>query len=161
MIKINPLLFFFVLFSVLGFLGKWIRGQFGLNMVVLDPNLFFIILVAKFFGFKWLLLYLFFNVIVADVLTNLMSAGSFLNYVLYHIAPLIGIFIFGNMGMMVYGNIASIIYSVGYVFGRTVILPDDPFKVYSKAITSFIFTFLYISFFGPLFELLLNHLYFW
>jgi hypothetical protein len=156
LIKLNKVLFFLVFFSVFGFMGKWIRGQFGLKMVVLDPNLFFMLLIVNFFGIKMLVIYLFFNVLVADLVSGIFTIGSFLNYVLYHVCPIGGYLLFGSFGLTVFGNIASLGYSVLYAFFRTKVLPDDPFQVMSKSITSFIFTFLYIAFFGPLFYLILK-----
>ena len=161
MIKINKILFFLIVFYILGFLGKYIRGAFGLKMFVLDPNLFFYIIIVKFFGIKWLFVFLFLTVIVNDMVTGIFSLGSFLNYVLYHIAPIFAIAIFGNSSMRLYGNIASLIYSSLYFVFRTSFffpspLADDPFQVTVKAITSMIFTFLYIVFFGPIFQILLG-----
>jgi hypothetical protein len=155
LIKLNRTLFFLALFSVLAFAGKIIRGQFGLSMVVLDPLLFSTILISQFMGIKELVVFLFLNVFVADIVSGIFSPGSFLNYVLYHAAPLSGVLIFGGMSMMVYGNIASLVYSVSYAFFRSTLLPDDPVKVVAKSITSFIFTFLYITFFGPLFQVVM------
>ena len=156
LIKINKVVFFFVFFSIFGFLGKWIRGQFGLKMVVLDPNLFFMILMLQFFGIKMLALFLFVNIFSVDLITGIFSAGSFLNYVLYHVCPITAFLLLGGGSMNVWGNVASLLYSVLYVFFRTKVLPDDPFQVFSKAITSFIFTFLYIAFLGPLFTLIIG-----
>jgi hypothetical protein len=156
LIKINKTAFFFIFFSVVGFIGNWIRGQFGLKMVVLDPNLFFMILLVEYFGIPMLALFLFVNIFAADLITGIFSAGSFLNYVLYHVCPIVGFLIFGSLGIGIWGNIASLIYSVMYFIFRTKVLPDDPIQVISKSITSFVFTFLYIGFFGPLFNLILG-----
>jgi len=157
LIKLNKTVFFLVFWGILAFLGKYIRGNMGLSMIVLDPNLFSMILIVKFLGIKELVIYLFFTILVADLATNIFSAGSFLNYVLYHFCPIFAIAVFGGTNnMMLYGNIASLMYSVLYVLGRTFLLPDDPIKVWVKAITSFTFTFLYITFFGPLFSLLMG-----
>ena len=156
LIKINKVVFFFVFFSIFGFLGKWIRGQFGLKMVVLDPNLFFMILMLQFFGIKMLALFLFINIFSVDLITGIFSAGSFLNYVLYHVCPIAAFLLLSGTKMNVWGNVASFLYSISYVFFRTKVLPDDPFQVFSKAITSFIFTFLYLAFFGPLFTLIMG-----
>jgi hypothetical protein len=155
LIRLNKDFFFLGLFTFLAFAGKIVRSQFGLRMVVLDPLLFCSILIVKFMGIPALLIYLFINVFVADLVSGIFSPGSFLNYVLYHVAPIGGVLILGNLGMMVYGNVASLIYSGAYAFFRTTVLPDDPVAVTAKAITSFVFTFLYITFFGPIFQILM------
>ncbi len=152
LIKINKVFFFLGIFTALTFAGKMVRGQLGLSMVVLDPLLFFAVLIVKFMGIKILVVFLFFVVFFADIVSGIFSPGSFLNYVLYHLCPILGVIVFGSFtdNMLIYGNIASLIYSVLYVLGRTFIIPDDPIQVYAKAITSFVFTFLYITFLGPI-----------
>jgi hypothetical protein len=160
LLRWNPTLVFLIFFGIFGFLGKYIRGMFGLSMVVLDPNLFFFILIMKFLGVKWLIIFLFITLLSFDIITGIFSPGSLLNYVLYHICVIIPVVLFGNSSMMVYGNIASLFYSVMYIIFRTSFffpspLADDPVQVFSKSITSFLFTFLYITFFGPLFSILM------
>lgn len=156
MIKINKTVFFFIFFSIFGFLGKWVRSQFGLKMIILDPNLFFMILMLEYFGIKMLVLFLFLNIFAVDLATAIFSIGSFLNYVLYHFCPITAFLLFGSLGINVWGNIASVMYSVLYAFFRRTVIPDDPFQVFSKAITNVIFTFLYLTFFGPIFRLILG-----
>ncbi len=156
LIRINKDFFFLGLFTLLAFAGKIVRGQFGLKMVVLDPLMFCCILIVKFLGIKELLIYLFINIFVADMVSGIFSPGSFINYVLYHVCPIVGVLLFGNFNMLIYGSVTALLYSVLYGIARTIILPDDPVQVVSKSITSFVFTFLYITFFGPLFQLLMS-----
>ncbi|MEM4397966.1 MAG: hypothetical protein QW757_05080 [Candidatus Woesearchaeota archaeon] len=154
LIRLNKSLFFIILFTVFAFIGKHIRGQFGLKMIVLDPLLFCAILLAKFIGLKEAIFYALLNTVIIDFITNLASIGTFLNFFLYSLSTLSVVF-FGNLDMLIYGNIGSLIYSVSYAFFRTTVLPDEPFSVMMKSITSFIFTFLYLSFLGPLFSILM------
>jgi len=160
LLRWNQTLFFLIFFGIFGFIGKYVRGMFGLSMVVLDPNLFFYILIMKFLGAKWVFIFLFITLLSFDIITGIFSPGSLLNYVLYHVCVIPVVLLFGNSSMMVYGNIASLIYSVLYIIFRTSFffpspLADDPVQVFSKALTSFLFTFLYITFFGPLFSILM------
>ncbi|MEM3374550.1 MAG: hypothetical protein QXE31_05000 [Candidatus Woesearchaeota archaeon] len=154
LIKLNKTLFFIVFFTLLAFAGKFIRGQFGLKMIVLDPLLFCAIMLAKFIGLKEAIFYVLLNTVIVDFITNLASVGTFLNFFLYTLSA-ISVAFFGNFDMMIYGNIGSLIYSVLYYFFRTFVLPDEPFSVIMKSITSFVFTFLYLSFIGPLFALIM------
>ena len=156
MIKVNKPLFFIVLFSIFAFIGKQIRGQFGLKMVVLDPLIFCAVLLARFIGLKEAIIFIAFNTLIVDFITNIASIGTFLNFTLYSISVSTGVLVFGALDMAIYGNFASILYSILYYFFRRYVLPDDPIAVTSKSITSFIFTFLYITFFGPLFKLLMS-----
>lgn len=156
LIKLNKPVFFIVLFTILAFIGKQIRGQFGLKMVVLDPLIFCAVLLAKFIGFKEAILYIAINTLIVDFITNIASIGTFLNFTLYTLSVSGAVFIFGSLSMGIYGNIASLAYSILYYFFRRYVLPDDPVAVTAKSITSFIFTFLYISFFGPLFSIIMG-----
>lgn len=157
LIKLNKTLFFLSLFTILAFIGKFIRGQFGLKMVVLDPLIFCAILLGKFIGLKEAIVYIALNTIIVDFITNIASIGTFLNFFLYTVSTLISIIFFGaTNNMLIYGNIGSLLYSILYYFFRTLVLPDDPIAVISKSITSFVFTFLYLSFLGPLFAILMS-----
>ncbi|NTV22827.1 MAG: hypothetical protein HGA85_00440 [Nanoarchaeota archaeon] len=155
LIKLNKPLFFIVLFTVFAFIGKQVRSQFGLKMVVLDPLMFCALLLAQFIDIKSAIIYVAINTLIVDVLTNLVSIGSFLNFFLYTLSSVLSVMLFGSMDMLIYGCIGSLMYSVLYFFFRTTVLPDDPVAVTAKSITSFVFTFLYISFFGPIFKIIM------
>jgi hypothetical protein len=155
-IKLNKKLFFMVIFSALAFAGKQIRGQFGLKLIVLDPLMFLAIMVAKFLSLTDAVIFIALNTLVVDFITNIASEGTFFNFGFYSIGTVVGVSLFGGFNMMIYGNIASLLYSVEYVLFRFFIIPQDPFGSVMKAVTSFMFTFLYLTFFGPLLELLMT-----
>ncbi|MBN1502383.1 hypothetical protein JW930_02465 [Candidatus Woesearchaeota archaeon] len=155
-IIINKIFFFMGLFIIATFAGKMIRGQMGLKMVVLDPLLFSAIIITRYFGIKYLFLFLFITVFFADFVSGIFSPGSFANYLLYHLCPILSHLIFSKFSLMFYGNMASIFYSVGYFIVRTTILPDDPFQVISKSMTSVMFTFMYLLFLGPILNIILK-----
>jgi hypothetical protein len=152
---INKRVFLMAIFIVVTTLGKVIRQQIGNSMLMFDPLVFFSILIMKYWGFTYLLMFLFITVFVADAIAGHLTPGSFINYGLFHICPVIAYLIFGKTSLLVYGMITCVLYSVSYTFCRTVLLPDDPVAVYSKAITNVVFVFLYLSFFGPLFALVM------
>jgi len=162
LMKISKKFFFIALFTVFAYIGKEIRGRSGLKMIVLDPLLFCAILVAKFFGIKDVIIFVAINTLIIDFLTFIGSPGTFLNFFLFWISPVVAVVLFGNYSMLFYGTFAGILYAVLYFIFRTSFflpgnpLADDPFQVISKSITSVIFTFLYITFFGPLFSLLMT-----
>ncbi len=152
---INKKLFIMSMFVLLTFVGKIVRGQFGNSMIMFDPLVFFSILLMKFWGFSSLFLFLFLTVFLADAIAGNFTAGSFLNYFLFHICPLIGITLFGNLSMMVYGNFSAILYSAVYVPIRVKFLGGDPVQTMVKAVTNIVFVYLYIAFLGPIFEILM------
>jgi hypothetical protein len=152
---INKKVFLMAIFIVVTTVGKILRQQIGNSMLMFDPLVFFSILIMKYWGFSYLLLFLFVTVFFADAIAGHLTPGSFINYGLFHVCPIIAYVIFGKLSLLVYGMITCVFYSVSYVFFRTVVLPDDPIAVYSKAITNVVFVFLYLSFFGPLFALIM------
>ena len=101
-------------------------------------------------------IYIALNTLVVDFITNIASEGTFFNFGFYSIACFVGVTLFGNLHMMVYGNIASLIYSVEYVLFRFFIIPQDPFGSVAKSVTSFMFTFFYLTFFGPILKILMT-----
>ena len=156
MLKINKTIFFLVVFSVLAYFLKFVRGKFGLKPVILDTLHFSTIMIAKYIGIPQAILFVAFNTIIIDFLTFLASDGTFANFFFYCISSILGVVIFGNASPVVFGSVAALIYSILYFLYRTVVIPNPPFEVISKCITSFIFTFLYLSFFGPLIKLLMT-----
>jgi len=102
----------------------------------------------------WLTIFLFLTVFLADVMAGHFTIGSFLNYFLFHLYPIVGIVLLGNLPMIVYGNFISILYTILYVFIRINFLGGDP-TTYVKGVTNIIFVHLYIVFFGPIFELVM------
>ena len=154
-LMINKKFFLMSLFIILTFVGNIIRGQFGNSMIMFDPLVFFSIILMKFWGFSSLLLFLFLTVFLADVLANHITDGSILNYFLFHICPFIGISLFGRLPMVVYGNFTAIFYSFVYFTIRTKLMGGNPIETAVKAITNVLFVFLYIGFFGPIFEVLM------
>jgi len=156
MLKISKALFFFVVFSILAYILKMIRGKMGLKPVVLDTLHFSTIMIAKYIGIPQAILFVAVNTIILDFITFLASDGTFANFFFYTISSIIAVVVFGNASPLVFGSIAALLYSIAYFLYRTVVIPNPPFQVISKCITSFIFTFLYISFFGPLIKLLMT-----
>jgi hypothetical protein len=151
----NKKLFLMAIFIVVTTIGKVVRQQVGNSMIMFDPLVFFSILIMKFWGFTYLLIFLFITVFIADAIAGHLTIGTFLNYALFHICPLFAFLILGKLPLIVYGTVTAIIYSIAYAFLRTQVLPDDPIAVYSKAITNVIFVFLYITFLGPIFQLIM------
>ena len=152
---LNKKLFLMILFIFATTAGKMVRGQIANNMLMFDPLVFFSILMMKFWGFKYLLLYLFITVFVADLLSGGFSIGSFLNYALFHLCPLIGYVLFGRFSLFIYGNFVAILYSALYVPIRTKFLGGDPIATTVKGVTNVIFVYLYLVFLGPVFELIM------
>jgi hypothetical protein len=152
---INKQFFLMAIFIIVTTISKILRQQIGNSMIMFDPLVFFSILITKYWGFSYLFLFLFFTVFFADAFAGHITPGTFINFGLFHICPLISYFIFGKMSLFIYGNVTSVLYSIVYAFFRTKILPDDPVAVYSKAITNVVFVFLYLSFLGPLFALIM------
>jgi len=157
MIKLNKAIFFVGLFSIFAFLGKQIRGMYGLKLVVLDPLLFCAIMIGQFLGLKWVVIYIGLNTLIVDFVTNIASEGTFANFFLYSGSVALGVGLLGSLNnMMIYGNIASLSYSLTYYLFRTYVIPKSPMETIPKIVTSFVFTFLYMTFFGPLFKLLMT-----
>lgn len=157
LIKVNKAIFFVGLFSVFAFLGKQIRGLYGLKLIVLDPLLFCAILLGQFIGLKWMVIFIALNTLIVDFATNIASEGTFANFFLYSGSVALGVSVFGGLNnMMIYGNIASLCYSLTYLFFRTSVIPKSPMETIPKIVTSFIFTFLYMTFFGPIFKILMT-----
>jgi len=155
LIKLNKTVFFIFLFSIAAYILKYIRGMFGLKVVVLDTLHFSAIMLAKFIGIKEAIIFVAINTLAIDFVTFIASDGTFANFFFYSVSTAAAVAIFGNAPMILYGSIAALMYSVLYFIYRTVIIQNPPFDVISKCITSFIFTFLYISFLGPLFALIM------
>ena len=141
--------------SQLEFVGKIIRGQIANNMFMFDPLVFFIGLLMYFWGFKFLFIFLFFNVFLADAVSGGFTDGSFLNFILFHLSPLIADLLFHRFGLFVVGNATAIIYSATYFPIRTKLMGADPFATGVKAVTNVLFVYLYLTFFGPIFELIM------
>ncbi len=157
MIKVNKAIFFVALFSVFAYIGKQIRGQFGLKLIVLDPLLFCGIMLAQFIDIKSAVLFIAINTLIVDFLTGIASEGTFVNFFLYSGSISFGVLVFGGLNnMMIYGNVASLCYSVSYLLFRLYIIPKAPIESLAKVTTSFMFTFLYMTFFGPLFKILMT-----
>lgn len=156
LIKISKAAFFITVFTILAYIGKYIRGVFGLKMVVLDPLHFSTIMIAKNIGVKEAIIFVAINTLIIDFLTFIASDGTFANFFFYAGSSIFAVIIFGNTSPVVFGSIAAIIYSISYFLYRTLVIPNPPYEVITKCITSFIFTFLYLSFFGPLVMLLMT-----
>ncbi len=156
LIKINKTFFFLALFSILTYIGKYIRGMFGLKLVVLDPLHFCTIMVAKHIGLKEAIILVAINTLIVDFATSIASDGTFANFFLYSGSAVLSVFLFGNLNPVVFSSIAGILYSIGYYIYRTLVPTQPSFEVVSKCITSFIFTFLYSSFFGPIFGIIMR-----
>ena len=156
LIKFRKALFFIVIFTIVAYIGKYIRGMFGLKMVVLDPLHFSAIMMAKFIGIKEAIIFVAINTLIIDFITFIASDGTFANFFFYAGSSALAVMIFGNTNMLIYGSIAALIYSVSYFLYRTLVIPNPPFEVISKCITSFIFTFLYLSFIGPLLAIFMS-----
>ena len=152
---INPKTLILAIFIIGTIVGKMLRAQIADNMFMFDPLVFFSILLMYHWGFKYLLLFLFITVFVADALAGKISSGSLLNYFLFHFCPLISFLIFGKLGIAVMGNISAILYSVLYSYIRITYLAGDPIATTIKAVTNVVFVFLYISFFAPVFAFIM------
>ncbi len=152
---INPKTLILAIFIIGTVVGKMLRAQIADNMFMFDPLVFFSILLMYHWGFKYLILFLFITVFVADALAGKISSGSLLNYFLFHFCPLVSFFIFGRLGIAVMGNVSAIMYSVLYGYIRINFLAGDPIATTIKAVTNVIFVFLYISFFAPVFALIM------
>lgn len=155
-IKLNKSLFFLVVFSILTYLGKYIRGMFGLKLVVLDPLLFAAIMMAKHIGYKEAIILVAINTLIVDFATSIASDGTFANFFLFSAGAVISVMLFGGMNVVVYASIGGLIYAAGYFIYRTLVPTQPKFEVISKCFTSFLFTFLYASFFGPLLGLIMS-----
>lgn len=151
----NKKTFLMLIFIVVTTVGKVVRGMFGNNMIMFDPLVFFSILIMKYWGFTSLFLFLFVTVFIADAMSGGFSAGSFLNYFLFHACPLISYTLLGKTDLAIYGNVAALLYSVIYVPIRINYMGGDPIATTIKGITNVVFVFLYISFFGSLFGLIM------
>jgi hypothetical protein len=156
LMKFSKALFFISIFTIVAYQLKMIRGKFGLKMVVLDTLHFSAIAMAKYIGIKEAILFVFINTIIIDFLTFIASDGTFVNFFLYSASTAIAVFLFGNTPMLFYGCLAAIMYSIPYYIYRTFVVPNAPVEVVSKCITSILFTFLYITFFGPLMKILMT-----
>jgi hypothetical protein len=155
LMKFSKAWFFIVIFSILAYQLKMIRGKFGLKLVVLDTLHFTAIMLAKYVGYKEAVLFVLFNTVIVDMVTFLASDGTFANFFLYSISTVVSVFFFGN-NLLLCSVVAALMYSLGY-YGYRVIVPSQaPFEVISKCITSLLFTFLYASFFGPLLGLIMS-----
>jgi hypothetical protein len=155
-IKLNKTLFFMIVFSVLAYLGKQIRGMFGLKLVVLDPLHFSAIMMAKYIGLKEAIILVAINTLIVDMLTAIASDGTFANFFLFSGSAVLSVLLLGGTNVVIYSSVAALMYAVGYYFYRVLVPSQAPFEVVSKCITSFVFTFLYASFFGPLLGLLMS-----
>ena len=156
LIKLNKNLFFMVVFSLLAYAGKQIRNMFGLKLVVLDPLHFSAIMMAKYIGFKEAIILVAINTLIVDLVTSLASDGTFANFFLFSASAVVSVMLLGNTNVVLYCTAAALMYSVGYYYYRVLVPSQAPFEVVSKCITSFVFTFLYSSFFGPLLGLLMS-----
>jgi hypothetical protein len=156
LIKINKTLFFLIIFSVLTYLGKYIRGMFGLKLVVLDPLHFCTIMTANYLGIKEAIILVAINTIIVDFATQIASDGTFANFFLFSSSAVASVFLLGNMNAVVYCSFAGLLYAVGYYIYRTIVPTQASYEVISKCVTSFMFTFLYSSFFGPLMKILMT-----
>ncbi len=156
LIKINKTYFFLILFSILTYIGKYIRGMFGLKLVVLDPLHFCAIMVAKHIGLKEAIILVAINTIIVDFATQIASDGTFANFFLFGGSAIFSVAILGSTNVVLYSCFAALLYSIGYYIYRAFVPTQPSFEVVSKCITSFVFTFLYSSFFGPLFGLLMG-----
>ncbi len=156
LIKISKTIFFIVVFSILAYVLKLVRGKFGLKPVVLDTLHFSTIMISKYIGIPQAVLFVAINTIVIDFLTFIASDGTFANFFFYVFSSIFGVLVFDNTSSVVFGSVAALIYSILYFLYRTFVIPNPPFQVISKCTTSFIFTFLYLSFFGPLVKLLMT-----
>lgn len=155
-IKLNKTVFFFTIFSVIAYIGKYIRGMFGLKMVVFDPLHFFTIMIARFIGIKEAILYVAVNTLIIDFLTFIASDGTFANFFFYSGTSVLSVMLFGNLNIVIYVGFAGIMYSILYFLYRTLVVPNAPFEVISKCITSLLFSVLYASFLGPLLAILMS-----
>ncbi|MEK6916771.1 MAG: hypothetical protein AABW92_03425 [Nanoarchaeota archaeon] len=152
---INKKFFLMFIFIALTTVGKIVRQKFANSMFMFDPLVFFSILIMKYWGFSYLFFYLFVTVFLADAIAGHLTEGSFLNYFLFHFCPFIAYVFFGKFSLAVFGNVTAILYSVIYFFLRVNFMGGDPFSTGVKAITNIIFVFLYISFLGPIFNVII------
>ncbi|MFH2020753.1 MAG: hypothetical protein ABIJ34_05025 [archaeon] len=155
-IKINKTVFFILVFSVLTYLGKQIRGMFGLKMVVLDPLHFSAIMMVRYIGVKEAIILVAFNTLIVDFATAIATDGTFANFFLFSSSAIISVTLLGGAAPVVFCTFAGLLYSIGYFMYRSVVRTQSQFEVVSKVTTSFIFTFLYGSFIGPLLGLLMS-----
>ncbi len=156
MLKINKTLFFMVIFSVLAYLGKYIRGMFGLKLIVLDPLHFSAIMMANYIGIKEAVFFVALNTLIVDFATSIASDGTFANFFLYSGSAIISVILLGGTSPVIFCTAASAIYAIGYFIYRTFVPTQPHFEIISKCITNVIFTFLYSSFFGRLVQLLMT-----
>jgi hypothetical protein len=156
LLKINKALFFISIFTFLAYQLKMIRGRFGLKIVVLDTLHFSALMIGAFIGLKEAVFFVMINTLVIDFITFIASDGTFVNFFLYSASTVLAILIFGKTNMLFFGSVAALMYSVTYYAYRTFVVPNAPLEVISKCITSFIFTFLYITFFGPIMKILMS-----
>lgn len=145
--------FLIILFTLLTFLGKEMRTALNINFMMFDPLVFFSILILKYMDFLSFIIFLFITVFLADAKAGNFTPGSFLNYFLFNICPIVGLFVFPN-NLMAYGMFTAVLYSLLYAPIRVNFLSGDPFQTWAKAITNIVFVYLYLVFLGPLFELI-------
>jgi hypothetical protein len=156
LIKLSKGLFFIIIFTYITYMGKQIRGAYGLKMVVLDPLIFCSVLLATYVDLKSAVIFILLNTIIIDFITNIASEGTFFNFVFFSIGTLVGVGLFSNLGLMISGTISAFLYSLMYWSFRTFVIPNPPHEVISKVVTSFMFTFFYLTMLGPLFNLIMS-----
>ena len=156
MLKINKTIFFIVVFSVLAYLGKQIRGMFGLKLIVLDPLHFSAIMMAHYIGIKEAVFFVALNTLIVDFATQIASEGTFANFFLYSGTAAISVILLSGTNPVIFCTAASLMYATGYYFFRILVPTQPQYEIISKCITNVLFTFLYSSFFGPLIKLLMT-----
>jgi len=130
--------------------------MFGLKLIVLDTLHFSAIMTAKYLGIKEAILLVAINTLIIDFLTFIATDGTFANFFIYSFTSVFAVSVFGNLNVMIFGSVAALMYSFLYFFYRQLVPSQAPFEVITKCITSFIFTFLYCSFFGPILGILMR-----
>lgn len=156
LLKINKTLFYISFFTFLAYQLKMIRGRFGLKIVVLDTLHFSAVMIGRFIGIKEAVIFILINTIIVDFVTFLASDGTFANFFFYSGSTIIAVFLFGKSNIILCSAVAGLLYSGAYYFYRTFVVANAPLDVISKCITSFLFTVLYTSFFGPLMTLIMS-----
>ena len=151
--NLNKIIFFLILFIILTFLGKIVRGMLRMDMIVFDPLIFFSTIITWYFNIKYLFVFLFITVFVADMVSGIFTGGSIINYFLFHISPLLAFVLLRSFNYMIFANATAVIYALLYIFARTRILPDDPARVVIKAGSALLFVFLYSTILYPVVEL--------
>ncbi len=152
---INKKFFLMVVFMAITLVLKQMRQAMGMAMLMFDPLNFLAAAIVHYWGIGDLVIFLFFSVFMADAIAGGLSPGSFLNYFLFHIDPILSNFLLGGINFTVMAVAAQVMYAAIYTPVRINYLGGAPFDTTSKAITNILFTYLYCVFFGDLMALIM------